>query len=97
MGDAQLTEMVRQILLLAWDPIRIRELPDDIRRSNQDEYDRYVAAVSGMIMDGRDQRALEHYLSAVESLIMGQQPDSGRTVATAQALFNLEQKFASRV
>jgi hypothetical protein len=82
---------VREILLTKWDPIRLQELPEDVRNANQDEYDRYAEAIVAMLMDGRDEDALENYLSEVEIRKMGQKPRDGRAGDAARALFSMEE------
>jgi hypothetical protein len=92
MNDRQsLLRRVREILLTKWDPIRLQELPDDIRDANQDEFDRYAETVVAMLMDGKDENALENYLSEVEVRNMGQSPRDSRAGNVARALFSLEE------
>ncbi len=92
MNDRQgLLRRVREILLTKWDPIRLQELPDDIRDANQDEYDRYAETIVAMLMDGKDENALENYLSKIEVRKMGHRPRDSRASDAARALFSLEE------
>jgi hypothetical protein len=90
----ELTDVVRAILLVNWDPIRIQDLPIEIRRANHDEYDCYVETVVRMIMDRANEAALAKYLHDVETQAMGVKPGNSRAAFAAQALFAAEEGFA---
>ena len=58
---------VRQVLMEAWDPIGVRDVPEA-----QDEYDVYVAKVYVMLMDERaSQQAIAAYLNYIATDHMG--------------------------
>ena len=89
-----LSEIVRNILLTAWDPIRIQELPEKYRLAAADEYDEYVATIVKMINERSEQRAFERYLLFIETRTMGQRAGNSRAPTAAQALFDLQASVA---
>jgi hypothetical protein len=87
--DTKLADEVRHILLGAWDPIGVQELPVEIRDANLDEYDCYVGPIVRMIMDHQDEAAFRDYLHNVESRNMGLKPQFSRASDAAKALVQL--------
>ena len=72
---------VRQVLMEAWDPIGVRDVPEA-----QDEYDAYVAKVYVMLMDGRaSQQAIAAYLNHVATDRMGLSPSPQGEASSAHA------------
>lgn len=72
---------VRQILMEAWDPIGVRDVPEA-----QDECDRYVGAVYVMLMDERaSEQAIVDYLYDIATNHMGLSPDPRLLDRNAQA------------
>ena len=94
--QTELTNVVRNILLKNWDPIRIQEFPEKLRVAAKDEYDEYVQHLVKMILEGRDKTAFEIYLFDIETRSMGQKSSNSRASVAAQILFELEEKFANR-
>jgi hypothetical protein len=90
----QLTETVRNILLTDWDPIRVQEFPEKFRLAAVGEYDDYIVKIIDMIGAKSERRAFERYLLDVETQTMGQRAENSRAAAAAQALFDLQAKFA---
>ena len=63
--------IVRKILLDAWDPLGVREVPEA-----HDEYDAYVGSIYSMLMDQRASAdEISAWLYAVATEHMGLPPD----------------------
>jgi hypothetical protein len=50
-NGASLVAAIKAILLTEWDPIRLQELPSDMRDANHDEYDAYIEPIARLIQD----------------------------------------------
>ena len=90
---ALLASTVKGVLLSAWDPIGIQELPLAMREANADEYDSYIDAIIQMILNGHSEQDVGDYLQGVESRKMGLKPQFSRARAAAKALMELKRKF----
>ncbi|MCA9076098.1 MAG: hypothetical protein KDA93_13805 [Planctomycetaceae bacterium] len=70
---------VKRILWEEWDPIGVHPLggPDD-------EYDSYVSSITRWILEGRDEVAIERYLTELRTNAIGLSPsrsDDDRRIA----------------
>ena len=64
-------QMVRIVLLWAWDPIGVRGIPEAV-----DEYDSYAPAVLQMLETGASDRHIADYLTSVVRDRMELRPNS---------------------
>ena len=63
-------QMIRIVLLWAWDPIGVRDIPEAA-----DEYDSYALAVLQMLETGASDRHIADYLTSVVRDRMGLGPN----------------------
>ena len=62
----QIQESIRQVLLDAWDPIGVHDVPEA-----QDEYDGYVGGVYRLLASGPTEKQIVDYLRSIEADAMG--------------------------
>lgn len=77
----RLQQEVRKILLMDWDPIGIRDVPQA-----QDEYDNYVPRIAEMVTSRRSIVELSEYLLHLETGVMGLPGNRERARAVAGKL-----------
>jgi hypothetical protein len=83
---------VREVLMMEWDPIGVRNVPEA-----QDEYEKYVSEVYVMLMDQRaSETAIGKYLFDITTGYMGITPRpelTERCQRTAATLIALRPQF----
>ncbi len=79
-----LQESVKQIILSAWDPIGINQIPEA-----EDEYDAYVLPLCGLIMRGSSVEEIFKYLRKIETEHIGLGGNREHTLAVAQKLHQI--------
>jgi len=82
--DKELFRGVRAILMREWNPIGVEN-----QQRTADEYDAYVAPISGMILRGDSVAALSDYLTKIERTQMGLPGDEKRARSVASSLLAL--------
>ena len=80
----RLTDAVREILLVHWDPIGIQDVPQA-----QDEYDAYLPPLARMIIDGASVAEISHYLLQVEADMLNRKGNPERARRVAERLLNV--------
>lgn len=65
-GPRQIQASIREVLLYAWDPIGIQDVPEV-----QDEYDSYVGGVYRLLASGASEEQLVDHLRLIETSNMG--------------------------
>ena len=63
---SELLPLVRECLLLHWDPIGVNKFPEA-----SDEYDSYVDGVCTLLLSGADAYKLRRHLEHIETVCMG--------------------------
>jgi hypothetical protein len=81
-----LTNAVRDILLVEWDPIGIRDVPQAA-----DEYDAYAPPIARMLADGTSVAELSRYLLEIETDALGLNGDPARAKHVADRLIDIRQ------
>jgi hypothetical protein len=79
---------IRDVFLKDWDPIGVPGLPED-------EYDNYIPAIYGMLLQGKSEQEIIDYLSRIETEYMELTPDPGRIEAVARKLLLIPSKLKS--
>ena len=83
----QYHEAIRAILLKEWDPIGVSHIPEA-----QDEYDRYVGGVYGLLITRVDRHALFFHPWQIETDRMGLSGNRQGTEAIADKLIRLRDR-----
>jgi len=81
-----LTNAAREILLVDWDPIGIRDIPQAA-----DEYDEYVPRIAKMLSDGTSVAELSRHLLEIETDALGLKGDPARAQQVAARLLTITQ------
>ncbi|MDB5623285.1 MAG: hypothetical protein JWR39_1848 [Devosia sp.] len=77
-------QSIRTLLLAEWDPIGVRE-----EAAAQDEYDRYLPTILGLLQRHTSASVLAKYLGDVATMEMGLVGVEQRDRATAESLLRL--------
>jgi hypothetical protein len=78
------TNAVRDVLLVEWDPIGIRDVPQAA-----DEYDGYAPPIVRMLAIGTSAAELSGYLLEIETDALGLEGDSARARQVAERLLSI--------
>ncbi len=70
---------IREVFLTDWNPIGVDGLPED-------EYDNYIPAMYGMLVQGTSEREIADYIQQVETEKMEFNPDRSHLEAVARKL-----------
>jgi hypothetical protein len=84
----QYNAAVCSILLHAWDPIGVADIPEA-----QDEYNMYASEVASLLMRGEPRQKLVDHLWLIETKNMGLPGDRPRTEAAADRLLQLRREI----
>jgi hypothetical protein len=83
----KLRASVKQVLLLTWDPIGVKDIEEA-----RDEYDAYVSPIVRSILERRAATELRDQLLAFETDRMGLEGDEGRASSVAAELVGLQKR-----
>ena len=84
----QYNAAVSSILLHAWDPIGVADIPEA-----RDEYSMYAGEVASLLMRGEPRQKLIDHLWLIETENMGLPGDRPRTEAAADRLLQLRHEI----
>lgn len=80
----ELVEAVKRVLILDWDPIGIRDVPQA-----HDEYDVYAKSIAQLLVAGASVSELSKRLLEIQTKSMGLAENRDRNAAIARKLFDL--------
>jgi hypothetical protein len=84
----QYNAAVCSILLHAWDPIGVTDIPEA-----QDEYDMYASEIASLLMRGESRQKLIDHLWLIETENIGLPGNRPRTEAAADRLLQLRHEI----
>lgn len=76
-----LTDAVREVLLVDWDPIGVNDVPQAA-----DEYEEYAPPIARMLSDGTSIAELSRHLLEIETDVLGLEGDPARAERVAASL-----------